>query len=95
MTGAAEGMRTAAFFDVDGTLARTTIVHYYVYFRRRQMSAWIGPLWRAAGRSPLDEFRTGRDARPTHGRRAPGGGAMSAEAGAASSRASFRGGCLG
>lgn len=48
MTGAAEGMRTAAFFDVDGTLARTTIVHYYVYFRRRQMSSWIGPFWHAA-----------------------------------------------
>lgn len=35
----------AAFFDVDGTLARTTIVHYYVYFRRRRMGRLVGALW--------------------------------------------------
>ncbi len=48
MTGAAEGVRSAAFFDVDGTLARTNVVHYYVYFRRRQMSPFTGSLWYAA-----------------------------------------------
>ncbi|HNQ23876.1 MAG TPA: HAD-IB family hydrolase [Phycisphaerae bacterium] len=37
----------AAFFDVDGTLARTTIVHYYVYFRRRRLSPLVGALWQA------------------------------------------------
>ena len=37
--------RTAAFFDVDGTLARTTIVHYYIYFRRRRMSRVGGAIW--------------------------------------------------
>jgi HAD superfamily hydrolase (TIGR01490 family) len=37
--------QAAAFFDVDGTLARTTIVHYYIYFRRRRMSAVAGSLW--------------------------------------------------
>lgn len=35
----------AVFFDVDGTLARTTIVHYYVYFRRKQMSPLWGRIW--------------------------------------------------
>lgn len=39
---------TAAFFDVDGTLARTTIVHYYIYFQRRRMSPLVGRLWYAA-----------------------------------------------
>ena len=37
--------QAAAFFDVDGTLARTTIVHYYVYFRRRRMGKLTGALW--------------------------------------------------
>ena len=37
----------AAFFDVDGTIARTTIVHYYVYFRRRRMAAMWRSLWQA------------------------------------------------
>lgn len=37
----------AAFFDVDGTLARTTIVHYYVYFRRRRMGRLAGTFWQA------------------------------------------------
>jgi HAD superfamily hydrolase (TIGR01490 family) len=37
--------RAAAFFDVDGTLAHTTIVHYYIYFRRRRMSPLIGAIW--------------------------------------------------
>ena len=40
--------REAAFFDVDGTLVQTTIVHYYMYFRRRRMSPLIGRLWHKA-----------------------------------------------
>ncbi len=44
--GTAEG-RAAAFFDVDGTLTNTTIVHYYVYFRRRRMSRLWGIVWNA------------------------------------------------
>lgn len=40
--------RSAVFFDVDGTLVATTIVHYYVYFRRRRMSPLLGRLWHAA-----------------------------------------------
>ncbi len=39
--------RAAAFFDVDGTLTNTTIVHYYVYFRRRRMSRLLGIVWNA------------------------------------------------
>ncbi len=42
------GGKAAAFFDVDGTLARTTIVHYYAYFRRRQMPPLISKMWYAA-----------------------------------------------
>ncbi len=46
MSGVADDdHRAAAFFDVDGTLVGTTIVHYYVYFRRRRMSAALGALW--------------------------------------------------
>ena len=40
--------RAAAFFDVDGTLVRTTIVHYYAYFRRSGMSGWTRRLWSTA-----------------------------------------------
>ncbi len=40
--------RGAAFFDVDGTLVASTIVHYYVYFRRRRMSSLVGALWSVA-----------------------------------------------
>ena len=40
--------RTATFFDVDGTLARTTIVHYYMYSRRRGMSPLAGAAWQTA-----------------------------------------------
>jgi HAD superfamily hydrolase (TIGR01490 family) len=36
---------TAAFFDVDGTLVDSTIVNYYVYFRRRRKSRLAGGLW--------------------------------------------------
>ena len=39
--------QSAAFFDVDGTLAKTTIVHYYIYFRRRRMSRAVGAIWLA------------------------------------------------
>ena len=39
--------RGAAFFDVDGTLVRTTIVHYYAYFRRRNMRPVIAKIWYA------------------------------------------------
>lgn len=38
----------AAFFDVDGTLVGATIVHYYVYFRRRRMTRVVGSLWYGA-----------------------------------------------
>ncbi len=37
----------AAFFDVDGTLVATTIVHYYVYFRRARLSPWLRKIWSA------------------------------------------------
>ncbi len=37
----------AAFFDVDGTLVHTTIVHYYAYFRRRRLPRGLGRLWTA------------------------------------------------
>lgn len=40
--------KAAAFFDVDGTLAATTIVHYYVYFRRKRMHPLVGKLWYVA-----------------------------------------------
>lgn len=43
-----EGGIGAAFFDVDGTLVKTTIVHYYMYFRKRQMPRWVRGLWQAA-----------------------------------------------
>lgn len=44
----ADSAQAAAFFDVDGTLVDSTIVHYYMYFRRRLMGRWTGPLWQAA-----------------------------------------------
>jgi alcohol-forming fatty acyl-CoA reductase len=37
--------REAAFFDVDGTLCDTTIVHYYRYFMLRRLSPLAGKLW--------------------------------------------------
>jgi fatty acyl-CoA reductase len=40
--------KVAAFFDVDGTLLDTTIVHYYLYFRRRLMSGISFKLWYVA-----------------------------------------------
>ena len=41
----ATNRRAAAFFDVDGTLTKTTIVHYYVYLRRKMMSPFWWPWW--------------------------------------------------
>lgn len=35
----------AAFFDVDGTIVDSTIVHYYAWFRRRRMAAPVGKAW--------------------------------------------------
>lgn len=35
-----EARRAAAFFDVDGTLAATNIVHPYLYLRRRLLPGW-------------------------------------------------------
>lgn len=48
MNGNHSATRSAAFFDVDGTLVRGTIAHYYSYFRRRTMSPAVGSLWYAA-----------------------------------------------
>jgi HAD superfamily hydrolase (TIGR01490 family) len=44
----ATAAKTAAFFDVDGTLVKSTIVHYYAYFRRRRMSPLAARLWYSA-----------------------------------------------
>lgn len=43
----ATSTKSAAFFDVDGTLTKTTIVDHYVYFRRASMSPLMGRLWQA------------------------------------------------
>ena len=40
-----EGKKTAAFFDVDGTVVSTTIVHYYVQFRYRLLPTFLRPFW--------------------------------------------------
>jgi HAD superfamily hydrolase (TIGR01490 family) len=39
---------SAAFFDVDGTLVRTNIVHYYAFFRERRLHPVLRAPWRAA-----------------------------------------------
>lgn len=40
------GKKAAAFFDVDGTILRATIVHYYVYFATQGRSAFRrGVFW--------------------------------------------------
>lgn len=39
--------KAAAFFDADGTLVKTTIVHYYMYFKRQGMSPLVSALWQA------------------------------------------------
>ena len=43
----AEQKKTAAFFDVDGTIVSTTIVHYYVQFRSRLLPSFLRPFWLA------------------------------------------------
>ena len=40
--------RSAVFFDVDGTLTKTTIVDHYAYFRRAGMSPLMGRVWQGA-----------------------------------------------
>ena len=45
-TPPAASRKAAAFFDVDGTLVQSTIVHYYMYFRTRRMAPLIARLWR-------------------------------------------------
>ena len=41
----AEEKKTAAFFDVDGTIVSTTIVHYYVQFRSSLLPPFFRPFW--------------------------------------------------
>ena len=41
----AERKKTAAFFDVDGTIVSTTIVHYYVQFRSHLLPTFLRPFW--------------------------------------------------
>ncbi len=43
-TGGASS-RSAAFFDVDGTLCDTTIAHHYSYFMLRRRPGWRGRVW--------------------------------------------------
>ena len=43
----AERKKTAAFFDVDGTIVSTTIVHYYVQFRSHLLPTFLRPFWLA------------------------------------------------
>lgn len=40
-----EAKKTAAFFDVDGTIVSTTIVHYYVQFRSHLLPPFFRPFW--------------------------------------------------
>ena len=42
-----EGKKAAAFFDVDGTIVSTTIVHYYVQFRSSLLPPFFRPFWLA------------------------------------------------
>ena len=37
--------QSAAFFDVDGTIVKTTIAHYYAYFRYRRLPLPVAPIW--------------------------------------------------
>ena len=41
----AKEKKTAAFFDVDGTIVSTTIVHYYVQFRSCLLPSFVRPFW--------------------------------------------------
>lgn len=65
MTGAmgtSSGGASAAFFDVDGTLIHTTIVHYFIYFKFRSMPRWKSRIWypwflaKCGGYLALDKF---------------------------------------
>ena len=40
-----DGAESAAFFDVDGTLTRTNIVQYFVYFAQHGRSFWSRAWW--------------------------------------------------
>src|SRR5436309_3286910 len=55
----------AAFFDVDGTLVRATVVHYYAWLSDRSLSAWRRTLRRARMVARLQHYwwldRRGRD----------------------------------
>ena len=37
--------KTVAFFDVDGTLLKSTIVHYYIWLRSATLPLLLKPLW--------------------------------------------------
>lgn len=37
--------KTVAFFDVDGTLLKSTIVHYYIWLRLATLPLFLKPLW--------------------------------------------------
>ena len=37
--------KSVAFFDVDGTIIDTTIVHYFVYFQLRRLPRWKARIW--------------------------------------------------
>lgn len=61
-TGTSSGGASAAFFDVDGTLIHTTIVHYFIYFKLRSMPRWKSQIWypwflaKCGGYLALDKF---------------------------------------
>lgn len=48
MTQTPAKARSAAFFDVDGTLVDATIAHYLRYFNIKRLPRWKGRLWYAA-----------------------------------------------
>ena len=45
MSETANPKKTVAFFDVDGTLLKSTIVHYYIYLRSARMPFPLKYLW--------------------------------------------------
>lgn len=47
-TSSGNGRTTAVFFDVDGTLVKSTIVHYYAYFRKRRLARVVRSIWYAS-----------------------------------------------
>lgn len=54
--------RPAAFFDVDGTIIHTTIVHYFIYFKLQLLPGWRAKLWypwfmaKCGGYLAIDKF---------------------------------------